>query len=145
MTVVPGASLARSRGIADGLGLLCAGIGSSSRSRDPARWRICPVHSYRANVDPNIDDEALSRLCRRYGIAKLWVFGSVARGTQGSDSDLDLLYELQPGAHLGWEITELRDELSRLFARPVDLVSRRSIHPMLREAVLREAKALHAA
>ena len=67
------------------------------------------------------------------------------RVTREPEAAADLLYELQPGAHLGWEITELRDELSRLFARPVDLVSRRSIHPMLREAVLREAKALHAA
>jgi hypothetical protein len=96
-------------------------------------------------VDPDFDREALDGLCRRYGIATLWVFGSVARGTEGDASDLDLLYELQPGAHLGWEITDLRDELAQLFGRPVDLVSRRSIHPLVRDSVLREARTVHAA
>ncbi|MFF5987921.1 hypothetical protein [Prauserella flavalba] len=42
--------------------------------------------------------------------------------------------ELRPGARLGWEIEEdLNDDLSALFGRPVDLVSRRSLHPLLRD------------
>lgn len=96
-----------------------------------------------AGID--FDLAQLDELCRRYGVARLEVFGSMARGDGGEDSDLDLLYELAPGATLGWEIAELEAELSVLFGRPVDLVSKRSLHRRLRPAVLAEARDLYAA
>ncbi|WP_222706266.1 nucleotidyltransferase family protein [Actinomyces ruminicola] len=40
------------------------------------------------------DPERLGELCRRFGIATLDVFGSVARGEANSASDIDLLYQL---------------------------------------------------
>lgn len=93
----------------------------------------------------DVDTQRLAELCRRYGVARLEVFGSVARGEADETSDLDLLYELTPGAKLGWEIEDLQDELSELFARPVDLVSKRALHRRLRRAVLAEALELYAA
>ncbi len=92
-----------------------------------------------------VDTAALDAVCRRYGIASLTVFGSVARGEDGPGSDIDLLYELRPGARLGWEIEDLSDELAALFGRPVDLVSRRAVHPLLRDAVLADERPLYAA
>jgi uncharacterized protein len=94
---------------------------------------------------PPVDLTALDAVCRRYGIASLTVFGSAARGEDGPGSDIDLLYELRAGARLGWEIEELSDELAALFGRPVDPVSRRSVHPLLRDAVLADERPLHAA
>ena len=94
---------------------------------------------------PIVDTAALEAVCRRYGIASLTVLGSVARGEDGPGSDIDLLYELRPGAHLGWEIEDLSDELAVLFGRPVDLVSRRAVHPLLRDAVLADERPLCAA
>jgi predicted nucleotidyltransferase len=70
-----------------------------------------------------VDEARLAEVCARYGIARLLVFGSVARGTATPDSDIDVLYELEPGRRLGWEIEQLADELAALFGRPVDLVS----------------------
>lgn len=93
----------------------------------------------------DVDMTRLDELCRQYGVARLEVFGSVARGDAESGSDLDLLYELAPGATLGWEIEDLQDELSRLFGRPVDLVSKRALHRQIRRAVLAEARELYAA
>lgn len=93
----------------------------------------------------DVDTQRLAELCRRYGVARLEVFGSVARGEADETSDLDLLYELAPGAKLGWEIEDLQDELSELFGRPVDLVSKRALHRRLRPAVLAEALELYAA
>ncbi len=78
-------------------------------------------------------------------MARLDVFGSVARGDADDASDLDLLYELAPEARLGWEIEDLQDELSGLFGRPVDLVSKRALHRRLRLAVLAEACQLYSA
>ncbi|MBS1846819.1 MAG: nucleotidyltransferase family protein [Actinobacteria bacterium] len=92
-----------------------------------------------------VDSDALSRICERYGIAELSVFGSVARGTVRRDSDVDLLYVLAPGRHLGFSINDLEDELSKLFGRRVDLVARSALHRMIRDEVLAEARTLHAA
>ncbi len=49
-----------------------------------------------------------------------------------------------PGMRLGWEIEDLADELSDVLGRPVDLVSRRALHPLLRPGVLAEARSLYA-
>ena len=92
-----------------------------------------------------VDEARLAAACARYGIARLMIFGSVARGTAEPSSDVDVLYELQPGRRLGWEIEDLSDELSELLGRPVDLVSRAALHERLRAAVLAEAQPLYAA
>lgn len=96
-----------------------------------------------AGID--FDMAQLDELCRRYGVVRLEVFGSMARGDGGEQSDLDLLYELAPGATLGWKIEDLEAELGELFGRPVDLVSKRGLHRRLRPGVLAEARELYAA
>jgi predicted nucleotidyltransferase len=93
----------------------------------------------------DVDTEALAEICARYGVARLDVFGSVSRGEDRPDSDIDILYELGPGRRLGWNIEDLSDELTLLFGRPVDLISRRALHERLRESVLSEARPLYAA
>lgn len=94
---------------------------------------------------PPVDLVALDEICDRYGIATLAVFGSVARGDESRDSDVDLLYELRPGTRLGWEIADLADELAAVWGRPVDLVARVAVHPRLREQVFDEARSVYAA
>ena len=95
------------------------------------------------DLDPS--DERLAQVCRRYGVGRLEVFGSMSRGDAGPTSDIDVLYELAPGARLGWEIENLADELAAILGRPVDLVSRRALHERLRVAVLAEARLIYAA
>jgi uncharacterized protein len=93
----------------------------------------------------DVDETRLAEVCDRYGIAELRVFGSRARGTERPDSDIDVLYTLRPGRSLGWEIDQLADELAEIFGRPVDLVSLRALHPLLRSSVLAEARPVYAA
>lgn len=92
-----------------------------------------------------IDLERLREVCQRYGIARLEVFGSAARGTGHSGSDIDLLYTLAPGARLGWAIEDLAVELEHILGRPVDLVSRRALNARIRDQVLKEARPFYAA
>ena len=92
-----------------------------------------------------VDEGRLADICERYGIAELQIFGSKIHGTAGPDSDIDVLYTLRPGRRLGWEIEQLADELAELFGRRVDLVSQRSLHPLLRQSVLAEARPVYAA
>jgi predicted nucleotidyltransferase len=96
-------------------------------------------------ADLRFDPERLADVCRRYGIARLDVFGSVARGDERPESDLDVLYTLEPGRHLTSNIELLADELAEVFGRSVDLVSRRGLHPAIRNRVEQEAAALYAA
>lgn len=93
----------------------------------------------------DVDRARLNEVCRRYGVEELSVFGSVARGAASADSDVDLLYVLAPGARLGFALNRLEDELTEIFGRPVDLVSRRALHPLLRDTVEAEARTLYAA
>lgn len=93
----------------------------------------------------DIDVTRLVEVCERYGVAELSLFGSVARGAATESSDIDLLYVMASGRALGFAINRLEDELSELFGRRVDLVSKRSLHRLLRERVLAEARTLYAA
>ena len=55
-------------------------------------------------VGHSVDEGRLAAVCRRYGIARLLVFGSAVRGTAEPGSDVDVLYELLPGRRMGWEV-----------------------------------------
>ena len=85
--------------------------------------------------------ERLREVCERYGVASLEVFGSVARGEDSGQSDIDVLYVLKPGVRLGFRLFDLEDELADVFDRPVDLVARRSVNKYLREQVLADGAA----
>jgi predicted nucleotidyltransferase len=75
----------------------------------------------------HLDRARLEALCRQYHVARLEVFGSFARGDANEDSDLDVLVTFKRGAHIALEIIALRDELTNLFGRPVDLLTRSSV------------------
>lgn len=92
-----------------------------------------------------IDRARLAEICDQFGVVELALFGSVGRGQESSDSDVDLLYVAADGAQLGFALNRLEDELAELFGRPVDLVSRKSLHRLLRDSVEREAITLYAA
>ena len=92
-----------------------------------------------------VDLTRLVEVCERYGVAELSLFGSVARGTATSTSDVDLLYVMAPGRSLGFAINRLEDDLSELFGRRAEVVPKRALHHMLREGVLAEAQRLYAA
>jgi predicted nucleotidyltransferase len=92
-----------------------------------------------------IDEERLAEVCRRYHILELSLFGSVLRDDFRPDSDIDVLYLVEPDARLGWEIVDLQDELQELFGRPVDLVPKRWLHRLIRDQVLDSARPLHVA
>jgi predicted nucleotidyltransferase len=68
------------------------------------------------------DPEALAELCKRHHIRRLSLFGSVLKGTERPDSDVDLLVEFIPGKEPGFlRLAAIEAELSRLLGgRRVD-------------------------
>ncbi len=99
-------------------------------------------------VRPGIEvaDDALSRVCARYKVRSLALFGSSARGDYHQGSDVDVLVEFAPGAQVGLlALGALQRELSGLVGARVDLVPVGGLHPGLRQQVLAEARPLYAA
>lgn len=91
-----------------------------------------------------IDGERLADICRRWHVTELSLFGSALTDDFGPDSDIDLLYEFEDGHTPGWAIVDLALELESVFGRSVDLVGRRSVHWLIRDEVLTQARSLHA-
>lgn len=77
-------------------------------------------------------DEILSALAKdkpelekRFKVRKIALFGSYARGEQGSNSDVDILVEVDPS--IGLEFVTLAEKIEKLLGVNVDLVSSRSV------------------
>jgi predicted nucleotidyltransferase len=99
-------------------------------------------------LQDKIDD--LARLCRDFGVARLEVFGSAAGPSfDPARSDVDLLVEFRPGVDLGPWLTryfDLREKLSRLLGRDVDLVMASALkNPYFIREVNRTRQLLYAA
>ncbi len=87
----------------------------------------------------NKRDEIL-RIAELRGAKKLRVFGSVARGDSGPDSDIDLLVEMEESRTL-FDMAELTLDLEELFGRKVHVYTPDSIYWLLRKKILQEAQA----
>ena len=77
---------------------------------------------------------------RRLGVSHAAVFGSVARGEAGADSDVDVLVELDQDRPLGiFEYARLKLYINELLDGTSDVVNRRTLKPLLRDSILRDA------
>jgi predicted nucleotidyltransferase len=82
-------------------------------------------------------DEIL-RVAARHGAGNVRLFGSAARGDDTPDSDIDLLVDVT-GATTPWFPGSLTADLEQLLGKRVQVVIHRSLSPLIRESVLREA------
>ena len=82
--------------------------------------------------------EAILRLARQHGARDVRIFGSAARGDDTIDSDMDVLVDMEEGRSLVDHVA-LKQELEDLLGQEVDIVTEASLHPQIRERVLREA------
>jgi uncharacterized protein len=82
--------------------------------------------------------EAIINLCNKYHASNVQVFGSVARNEATEKSDIDLLVDF-PLYTSALDYVALQRELTNLLQRKVDLIIADSIHPYLKEKILKEA------
>jgi hypothetical protein len=89
--------------------------------------------------------QAVAPACRDFNVRRLDVFGSVARGTPGATSDLDLVVEFgDPASHPARRFFGLLHRLEDTLGCEVDLLTLRSLrNPYVRERVLQERVALY--
>ena len=81
--------------------------------------------------------DQLEQVLRAHGVIRAAIFGSVARDTAHTESDLDLLVEFAADRTL-LDQAALEIDLIALVGRPVDVVTYRSLDPHIRERVLNE-------
>lgn len=62
-------------------------------------------------------------------VAKVYLFGSYARGEADEQSDVDLLIDIRPNGKIGWDYFIWPEELEQALGRKVDVVSADSLNP----------------
>jgi uncharacterized protein len=90
------------------------------------------------------DTNALVNICRENDVAKLEVFGSIARGEASGDSDVDLLVEFSKRKSL-LALVSLERKMSAALGRKVDLLTEAAISPYLREEINRDRRVIYEA
>lgn len=80
-------------------------------------------------------------ILRRYGVKKAAIFGSFVRGEERKDSDIDILVEFEGEKSL-LDLAGLKIDLEEALGRKVDVLTYNSLHPLLRDRILREQKAI---
>lgn len=94
----------------------------------------------------DIPQDRLAEICRRYGVKRLSLFGSILTDRFGPQSDVDMLVEFLPATRVTLlDMVGLETELSDLVGRKVDLRTAEDLSRYFRDRVLREARLQYAA
>jgi uncharacterized protein len=93
------------------------------------------------------NDGKLAVFCHKWKVRELSVFGSALRDDFGPDSDIDVLVSFDAAAEWSlYDVVVMRDELSALVGRDVDLVEQEALkNPYRRAAILQTKRVLYAA
>lgn len=86
--------------------------------------------------------EQVLEIAARHGAYNVRVFGSVVRGEETLDSDIDFLIDYDPERVTPWFPVGLIHDLQDFLGRKVDVVSAKSLHYYIKDRVLTEAKSL---
>jgi len=83
----------------------------------------------------------LIKVLREHGVKKAALFGSIVRGEATERSDIDLLVEFEGRKSL-LDLAGLKLELQELLKKKVDVVTYKSLHPLLKEKILSEQEVI---
>ena len=85
--------------------------------------------------------DVILALAERHGVRNVRIFGSVVRGDDRPDSDVDVLVDVGPGRSLP-DIIGFEQDLSDLLRRRVEVLTDRGLSPRLQHRILQEAAPL---
>ncbi|MGA2184343.1 MAG: nucleotidyltransferase domain-containing protein [Bryobacteraceae bacterium] len=92
-----------------------------------------------------IPEAEIADVCRRNGIRRLALFGSLLTDRFSKSSDIDVLVEFRPQERVGFfRLADIEGELSRLLGRKIDLRTPMDLSRHFREEVLRNARVIYA-
>ena len=76
---------------------------------------------------------------RRLGVQHLYLYGSTARGEEREDSDVDLFFDYESGQLGLFELMEVQEQTSRILGKRADILTRDSLHKLLRPGIIASA------
>lgn len=76
-------------------------------------------------------------ILKEAGIKRSALFGSFVRGEASERSDIDMLVDLPRGKTL-FDLADLENKLEEALGREVDVLTYNSLHPLLKEIILKE-------
>jgi len=80
-------------------------------------------------------------ILKKYGVKRASLFGSFVRGEERKDSDIDILVEFEGEKSL-LDLAGLKIELEEILERKVDVLTYNSLHPLLKDRILKEEKVI---
>ena len=101
-------------------------------------WYIFSVEKTEINLTIEEIKEKIIPILERAGVIKSAIFGSAARGELIEDSDIDILVEFKEPVGF-FSFCNLQNKLSDVLSREVDLLTFRSINPLLKDYIQRDA------
>ncbi len=89
-------------------------------------------------MDKNIEKikSKIVKVLKKYGVVRAGIFGSYARGENKKNSDIDVLVEFS--RPVGFEFAGIEFELEKKLKKKVDLLTYKSVHPLLKKRILNE-------
>jgi uncharacterized protein len=75
---------------------------------------------------------------QKFGVKRIGIFGSFARGEEREDSDLDVLVVFEEGQKTFDNYMDLKFYLEDLFGREVDLVTEKALKPQLKDIIMKD-------
>ncbi len=93
--------------------------------------------------------EKIAEFCDRWQVTEFALFGSVLRDNFRPDSDIDVMVQFHPEAHLTFSsLDQMEAELKTIFHRDIDLITRQGIETsrnyLRRQAILSSAQVVYA-
>lgn len=89
---------------------------------DPMLARLSSSIGFRPSIAATVHRDRIREICAAHGACEPRLFGSVAKGKDTVESDLDILVAASPGMTM-FDIVALEEELEALFGVPVDVVT----------------------
>ena len=93
-----------------------------------------------------MNSQMINRLSRYFGtqpVTKAWVSGSVARGEETPDSDIDLMVALDENQIVGLKFFGMYEDLRQITGRNIDLVTENSLMPFARESAHKDRRLIY--
>jgi len=95
-----------------------------------------------------IPRDQIAAFCQRWRVSELALFGSALRRDFRRASDVDVLVSFAPDASVSlFDMVHMQDELTQIFGRKVDLISKRGLEAsrnyLRRRAILKSAQVIH--
>lgn len=93
-----------------------------------------------------INDEIVFKISRYFKdkpVLKVYIFGSVAKGQDTSDSDIDILVDLDYSQKIGLRFIQMKLDLEKILHKNVDLVSSNGLSPYIKSKIETEKQLIY--